>query len=176
MGERGYDGASMRDMAARAGVSVAALYYHFPSKHEMLREFLDAAWRISNDRLDRRLQRAPESPRIRLDAIVATIIESHRRSPFSQLASAVAFREHTRLNPPERAAIEQQHRRMIAMTEEVVRAGIASGDFSTDEPRQAARAILAMTMWLASADAGEGRSMDEMIVQAQRFALGLARS
>ena len=42
MGEVGYEGASMRDMAARAGVSVAALYYHFASKLDLLREFLDA--------------------------------------------------------------------------------------------------------------------------------------
>ena len=37
MGEDGYEGASMRDIAARAGVSVAALYYHFPSKQDLLR-------------------------------------------------------------------------------------------------------------------------------------------
>ena len=36
MGEVGYESASVRDMAARAGVSVAALYYHFPSKHDLL--------------------------------------------------------------------------------------------------------------------------------------------
>ncbi|MEZ5255873.1 MAG: helix-turn-helix domain-containing protein [Ilumatobacteraceae bacterium] len=37
MGEQGYEGASTRDMAAAAGVSVAALYHHFPSKHDLLR-------------------------------------------------------------------------------------------------------------------------------------------
>ena len=31
MGEDGYEGASIRDMAARSGVTVAAIYYHFPS-------------------------------------------------------------------------------------------------------------------------------------------------
>ena len=44
MGEVGYEAASVRDMAARAGVSVAALYYHFPSKADLLREFLDGKW------------------------------------------------------------------------------------------------------------------------------------
>ena len=36
MGEDGYEGASMRDMAARAGVSVAALYHHFIMKDRVL--------------------------------------------------------------------------------------------------------------------------------------------
>ena len=58
----GYEGASMRDMAARAGVSVAAIYYHFPSKHDLLREFLDEAWRIALDRIDRRLRAVDDDP------------------------------------------------------------------------------------------------------------------
>ena len=59
MGEDGYEGASVRSMAARAGVSVAALYYHFPSKHDLLREFLDEAWDVTLARIDRRLQGVP---------------------------------------------------------------------------------------------------------------------
>ena len=55
IGEHGFDGASTRDMAARAGVSVAALYHHFPSKLGLLSEFLDEAYDITLARLDRRL-------------------------------------------------------------------------------------------------------------------------
>ena len=55
IGEHGFDGASTRDMAARAGVSVAALYHHFPSKLGLLTEFLDEAYDITLSRLDRRL-------------------------------------------------------------------------------------------------------------------------
>src|SRR4051812_43008898 len=77
MGEDGYEGASMRDMAARAGVSVAALYYHFPSKLDLLREFLDEAYDVTLNRLDRRLAAAGPSPPARLDEIVSTLIASH---------------------------------------------------------------------------------------------------
>jgi AcrR family transcriptional regulator len=35
--ERGVRGASMRELARRAGVNVAATYHHFPSKQELLR-------------------------------------------------------------------------------------------------------------------------------------------
>lgn len=42
-------------MAQRAGVSVAALYYHFPSKHDLLYEFLGEAYDVILRRVDRRL-------------------------------------------------------------------------------------------------------------------------
>ncbi|MBV9953181.1 MAG: helix-turn-helix transcriptional regulator, partial [Acidimicrobiia bacterium] len=35
MGEHGYEGTSTRSIAEAAGVSVAALYYHFPSKLDL---------------------------------------------------------------------------------------------------------------------------------------------
>ena len=44
MGEVGYEAASVRDMAARAGVSVAALYYHFPSRNSRSRSAFDGKW------------------------------------------------------------------------------------------------------------------------------------
>src|SRR5437764_4490740 len=91
MGEDGYEGASMRDMAARAGVSVAALYYHFPSKLDLLREFLDEAYDITLARVDRRLGALAEpTPEARLDEVVATLIASHLHDEWAQLAANVA--------------------------------------------------------------------------------------
>ena len=62
MGEDGYEGASMRDMASRAGVSVAAMYYHFPSKLHLLSEFLDEAYDVILARLERRARTVPPTP------------------------------------------------------------------------------------------------------------------
>src|SRR3954465_13687508 len=93
MGEDGYEGASMRDMAARSGVSVAALYYHFPSKLDLLREFLAEAYDVTLARLGRRLATTPATPIARLDEIVAALIASHLHDEWAQLASNVAFRE-----------------------------------------------------------------------------------
>jgi AcrR family transcriptional regulator len=76
MGESGYEGASIRDMAERAGVSVAALYYHFPSKQDLLREFLDEAYDITLQRIHRRLSGLTD-PVDRLREIVGTIVWSH---------------------------------------------------------------------------------------------------
>src|SRR3954466_15554727 len=113
MGEDGYEGASIRDMAARAGVSVAALYYHFPSKLDLLREFLDEAYDVTLNRIDRRLAAADPTPVARLDQLRGTLLWAHLHDEWAQVASNVAFREYTRLNPPERKAIDKKRRRLL---------------------------------------------------------------
>src|SRR3954468_1135556 len=139
MGEDGYEGASIRDMASRAGVSVAALYYHFPSKLDLLREFLDEAYDVTLSRLDRRMAAVGGDPAAQLDEIVSTLIWSHLHDEFAQLASNVAFREYTRLNPPERASIEVKRTGLLDVVERgVVECGGA-------EPGEAARAIVTLS-------------------------------
>jgi AcrR family transcriptional regulator len=174
MGEDGYEGASMREMAARAGVSVAAIYYHFPSKHDMLREFLDDAWRIALDRLERRLLAAPPDPAARLDVIVATLVASQNHDEFAQLASVVALREHTRLNPPERAVIEEQQQRLVDLVEREIAAGAETGRFATTDAAEATRAILAVVSSFAAMRPPTHRPLPEVIDIAQRFARSIA--
>lgn len=176
MGEDGYEGASIRDMAARAGVSVAALYYHFPSKLDLLREFLDEAWNVTLARLDRRLEAAGTDPTARLDAIVATLIASHLHDEFSQLASNVAFREYTRLNPPERKAIDVKRRSLLALVEGVLVEGHADGSFAVDDVREAARAVLILATSLVEPYREMGKSLDDVIEIYQGFARAIARN
>jgi AcrR family transcriptional regulator len=174
MGEHGYEGASMRDMAGRAGVSVAALYHHFPSKLDLLREFLDEAYEVVLARIDRRLLETGPAPTARLDEIVATLVASVLHDDFAQLAAKVAWREHVRLGPPEREAIDDKRRQLLACVEAVIVAGVASGEFATDEPREAARAIITLTTTLVEPFGEMGRSMPDVIVLYQRFARAIA--
>jgi AcrR family transcriptional regulator len=167
MGEDGYEGASIRDMAARAGVSVAALYYHFPSKLDLLREFLDEAYDVTLARIDRRLV-GVDGAEEKLDVIVGTLIWSHLHDSFAQRASNVAFREYTRLNPPERAAIEVKRKALLDLVEGVC------ADLGSREPREAARAIITLATSLVEPYAEIGRSLDDVISLYQGFARSLA--
>ena len=170
MGEVGYEGASMRDMAARAGVTVAALYYHFDSKLDLLRQFLDEAYDVTLARIDRRLRAAEVTPVDQLDELVGTLIASHLHDEFAQLASNVAYREYTRLNPPERKAIDRKRRRLLAMVEDVIVRGVAAGDFDTGDPREAARAIIILATSLVEPYREMGRPMADVIGLYQGFA------
>jgi AcrR family transcriptional regulator len=169
MGEVGYEAASVRDMASRAGVSVAALYYHFPSKADLLREFLDEAWEVSLARIERRLRLAGDDPFARLDSVVGTIVAGQIHDDFAKLASNVALRDHVRLPPPERKVIEQKVRRMRLIVERVVAEGKAAGEFSVDEPSVGSKAILALANNLGKSLSAEGRTKDDVIVIVQRF-------
>jgi AcrR family transcriptional regulator len=174
IGEVGYDAASVRDMAARAGVSVAALYYHFPSKSDLLREFLDEAWEVSLARVERRLWAAGDDPFDQLDVLVGTIVAGQIHDDYAKLASNVALRDYTRLDSPERATIADKHRRLRAMIEKVLVGGVERGAFTTPEPNVTARGILALTNYLGKSLSVEGRSREEVIATIQQMARALA--
>lgn len=176
MGEDGYEGASMRDMATRAGVSVAALYYHFPSKHDLLLEFLDEAYDIILRRVDRRLLGAGPTAGERLDEIVGTLIASYVHDEYAQLASTVALREFTRLEPEARAAIDVKRYLILDRVVAVVREGVESGEFDVDDPGEVGRAIAGLCATLIEPWEQIARDMREMIEIYQGFARSLARA
>lgn len=177
MGEDGYEGASIRDMAARAGVSVAALYYHFPSKLDLLHEFLDESYDVVLARVERRLDDLvdPTAAR-RLDEVVATLIASVLHDDFARLAANVAWREYDRLPPPRYRTVAAKRARLLDVVESVVVAGVATGDFAVDEPREAARAIITLATTLVEPFDEIGRPLAEVIALYQRFARALARA
>jgi AcrR family transcriptional regulator len=174
MGEDGYEGASIRDMATRAGVSVAALYYHFPSKHDLLREFLDEALDVSLARIARRVARHT-SPVEQLEEIVGTIIWSNLHDDFARRAAYVVSSEYTRLRPPERAAIEVKRKALLDLVEKVVREGVAARKFKTEEPREAARAIVTLAQSTVAVEREINRSLEDIIELYQGFAVALVR-
>lgn len=79
MTEHGYHGTSVRDIAARAGISPAALYYHFASKQDVLATIMErgieALLRVSRAAL----AAAGDEPAGRLGALVETHVLFHLR-------------------------------------------------------------------------------------------------
>ena len=171
--EDGFEGASTRDMAARAGVSVAALYHHFPSKLGVLREFLDEAYAVTLARIERRLD-GVEGGVARLENVVGKLVWTHVHDEFARRASVVAVREYTRLDPADRAAVEVQRKALLDLIEGIVRDGIRSKAFRTDEPREVARAVVILTSSLVGVYAEIDRPLDDVIALYQRFAVNLA--
>jgi AcrR family transcriptional regulator len=173
MAEEGFEGASTRDMAARAGVSVAALYHHFPSKLGLLQEFLDEAYDVTLARIERRLD-GIEGPVARLENVVATLAWTHLHDEFAQRASIVAVREYTRLDIPERAAIEVKRKALLDLVESIVKEGVRTKDFRIPDTRETARAIVSLVQSLVGTFVEIDRSLDEVTVLYQRFAVTLA--
>jgi AcrR family transcriptional regulator len=174
MAERGYEGTSTRDIASAAGVSVAALYYHFPSKLDLLREFLQEAHEVVLVRLARALDDAGDDARKRLDVAVSTLVWSGLHDDWARSATTVAWREYGRLEEPDRKAVVHRIEKMVDLVEAVVRDGMASGAFRTTEPRDVARAVLTLCIGVVDPFPAVDRSMERVIEQHQRFAAALA--
>jgi AcrR family transcriptional regulator len=174
MGEHGYEGTSTRDIANEAGVTVAALYYHFPSKLDLLREFLHEAHDVVLTRLEREIRTADDSPRARLDAAVSTLIASNLHDDWAQLAAQVAWREHGRLEDIDRRAIADKRARMIDLIERVIVDGVKAGEFTTSDSRQVAEAVLTLCISVIESFSDDGRTMQSVIDLHQRFAVALA--
>src|ERR671928_2106576 len=78
---RGYDATSLQEIASALDVTKAALYYHFPSKSELLHSladpFLDGERTLLAGHTDGPLDDAP--PR-RLTSAVIALLPAHRPS------------------------------------------------------------------------------------------------
>jgi AcrR family transcriptional regulator len=80
-GERGYDATTMQEIAARVGVTKAAIYYYFPTKSALLDAILSPTHEAANELLD-----LAESQPTRAEQIAValdTMIDSgvaHRRA------------------------------------------------------------------------------------------------
>jgi AcrR family transcriptional regulator len=176
MGEQGYEGTSTRDIARAAGVSVAALYYHFPSKLDLLREFIIEAHDVVLMRFERAVGDAGDDPRAQLDAAVDTIVGSNIHSTWAQGAAQVAWREFDRLEPKGQRAVVERRDALVNRIEAILKAGVKAGAFTTTETADVANAILRLSMSAVEWFGSSGRTVAEAVELHQRLAAGLANA
>ena len=174
MGEKGYEGASTRDIAAAAGVTVAALYHHFPSKVDMLRAFLFDAYDIVLARLRREVAAAGPEPEDQLAAVVAVLISANLHSEYAQLACRVAAREYERLPAADQAVVLDKRDDVVALIGKIVRANRTTRAGRAPVAGEVAWAIFYLCMSAVERFPASSLTMAEVIKVYQRFALALA--
>src|SRR5579863_1304491 len=72
--EKGYEGASMRDLSRVAGLSLAGLYYYFESKEELLYLIQKHYFTVVVERLQKRLENVSD-PEARVRAFIVNHFE-----------------------------------------------------------------------------------------------------
>ncbi|XRQ11451.1 TetR/AcrR family transcriptional regulator [Actinomadura welshii] len=171
MTEHGYHGTSVRDIAARAGISPAALYYHFDSKQEVLATIMergiDALLRAGRAAL----AGAGADPAARLGALVETHVLFHLRD---QRGTMLGTSELRALDEPVRTRhIAKRHRRQ-RLFDGVITQGTELGAFTTPIPLEASRAIVVMCTGVASWFSPEGPpTRTEIAANYRRLALDM---
>lgn len=170
----GFNGASMRTIAGAAGTSLSNLYNYFPSKDDLLVAVLKDANEELLRRLGERVESADPAPAERLRAAVAAYVEF---STDHRLASIVAISEFRYLEGERRQDVVASRDSTEQIFIDLVAEGVATDDFSTDHPREAARAILLLCATVSTWFHPDGGLSPEMLAAQQAdFALALVKA
>ncbi|MET2010741.1 TetR/AcrR family transcriptional regulator [Microbacterium chocolatum] len=143
----GYGAATVRDIAAGANVTVAAVYHHFDSKQDMLVNIMSRAMRDNLEAVRAQRERHDGDPRRQLRHMVGAIVEYHTGH---QAEAFVGGSELRSLEEPGRSLIVTLRDEEEAEFRAVMDHGIAAGVFAVENPVLATRAILAMASAVAS--------------------------
>ncbi len=90
LAERGYDGATINDIAKAAGVSAGLLHYHFADKRAIMIALVDDLSVESAERLGAALALSPVEPAARLDAYLGARLRPAGEAAAVSLACWVA--------------------------------------------------------------------------------------
>lgn len=168
----GYHGATVRGIAARAGLSVAGLYHYYASKQRMLVSILD---HTMSDLLARaeaaRAEGKDAVERFSLLVENLTLYHTHRRE--LGFVGASEMRSFEAANRQRIAEMRVAQQRMVDFeVEEAVR----QGHFRTEHPHEAARAVVTMCTALPTWWRPDGPlSPEQMAALYVSFALDLMR-
>ncbi|GEL20485.1 TetR/AcrR family transcriptional regulator [Pseudonocardia asaccharolytica] len=136
--ERGYHGASIRDIARRAGLSLSALYYWHPSKQSLLAALIEESAQAFFRMCEIALAEAGDDPTERLRAMVAATVEFRVRH---RVESNIGAREWRNLEPANRERLDGLRRSATLLWAGIVDEGVARGVFCCEHPDDARRAI-----------------------------------
>ncbi len=130
--ERGYEGASMADLAERVGLRKASLFHHFASKDVLYASVLERLIAPVSEAIAHAMQ-TEGSLEHRLDALSDGITEVLHGQPF---AARLLVREAMDWGPVMRDALGATVQGVLATAAQFAKAGQDAGVFAEGDPRQ----------------------------------------
>jgi AcrR family transcriptional regulator len=166
--EYGFYGASIRDIAASAGVRSATLYAHYPSKEHLLADLARIGHEVHQQRLQAAVLDAGDDPAAQMAALVKAHVRSNAEFPLL----AVVSNELHALSPELAAAILAIRNGTEELVQAVILRGIRQGTFHVADPLLAEAAIgsmgLRVAFWFRP---DSGRTIDDVADAYAEFAL-----
>lgn len=169
-GERGYHAISIRDIADALGQQPSAIYFHTPSKLDLLFDLVCIGHRSHHESLRAALMEAGTDPADQLSAVVSAHVRVHLEYP---AMARLTNRELRALDPDQlRIAIEIRDQSEQIFIE-VIERGIRLGRFAADtDVFLASKAIGAMGIRLPEwRTPASPRTADEILSRYVEFAL-----
>lgn len=143
-GEKGYHGASVRDIAESVGLLKGSLYHYIHSKEELLARLFDGALEGTVRELETIAARdLGASERLR------KMVRAYVRAVTTNLdAVGLYLREWRSLPAPQLARLRAKRRAMRRLFEDAIAKGVRDGEFAVRDQKIAALAILGMCNWI----------------------------
>jgi AcrR family transcriptional regulator len=163
--KQGFHETSMRAVAEAAGMGKSTLYDYFPRKEEILLYFIEREMEVTH-----REARDIAAQQLSADEKLRRILHSLWSYLNENRAfAALTAREAGRLGP---RAVQRMARRRMAyrgILEQVIREGIAEGDFRAVDPALAASALHSMMTqpfydWLSRGEPGKAKANADSLV------------
>jgi AcrR family transcriptional regulator len=139
--EQGFHATSVRDIARRSGVSMAALYHHYASKQELLFAVLQEAAEDYFSICEGAVADAADDPTTKLEALVRATVRYRVRH---RIDSSLSLLELRNLEPRYRKLLEAREHAADRMWADIIAGGVAAGAFTAPWPDEARRAIIAI--------------------------------
>ena len=143
--EKGYDGASMQEIARAVGLTKAGLYHHVGSKDRLLFEIMNYGMDILDEVVVKKAAQIAD-PRERLRQTIVSHIDLVVRA--RDLEITVILHENRSLQGSLRAKINARKKQYIRFLEDLIAQVQASTAAPLLSPRLATFALLGMLNWL----------------------------
>lgn len=157
--DKGFHGTTTRDIAAAAGMSPAALYVHHKSKEELL-HLISHDGHETTLRLVRAAIAGTDDPVAALRQLVYDFALHHTHG---HTGARIVNYELAALSPEHLAEIRVIRRQIEEEMRGLIRHGVATGVFRTEDPDLTAAAVLSMGIDLARWYYDESRWSPEQI-------------
>jgi AcrR family transcriptional regulator len=158
--EKGFHATTTRDIAARVGLSPAAVYVHFASKEELLYELSLVGHQAALGIVITAVDAAPGDPAAQLRGLVGDFAAWHARH--RRTARVVQY-ELAALAPAHREVIRGLRRQIQARVRDLLAGGVAAGVFVVPDVPGTALALLSLVVDVARwYDPAGARSPDDV--------------
>lgn len=172
--EKGYDAASMNDIAEAVGITKAGLYHHISGKRDLLFRIMS----FGLDSLEEQVitpARAISDPHRRLRSIISNHVHliTSRSTLQGNNPVTIVLDESGGLTPAQREKINDRKRAYVNLIRDTLRELKANGDLRDIDVTAAAFSLLGMILWLSRWYNPEGRlSPDQVSDEVAALAAG----
>ena len=136
---QGYEAASMRDIAADAGIHIATLYFYCSTKEQLLFDVLKESLQQISASLREQIAAAGETYAARLAAAIALHVKLCAEKAFPTTINRVDIQRLTDEHRAEYVSMRDAYERELR---DLISSGVAAGEFRPVDPKLTAFAIV----------------------------------